>query len=145
MDESVKELLSRTLRQQGHSVTKARQSVFELMWQQQPQSIRELLKRAGGQFDRTSLYRTIHLFEKTGIAQRVYVGWKYKLELTDIFSHHHHHIICLGCGKLLALKEDTELEKLIKRLARKNNMIEVRHQLEIQGYCQQCHPSSIKD
>ena len=138
MDESVKELLGRTLRQHGYSVTKARQSVFSLMWRQKPQSMRELLKRADGNFDRTSLYRTIHIFEKTGIVQRIYIGWKYKLELTDIFTHHHHHISCIKCGKLLALKEDDELERLIKKLALKNNMTEIRHQLEIQGYCLEC-------
>lgn len=140
MEDDTRELFGRTLRKQGYSLTKARQSIFELMWQQEPQSVRELLLHSNGQFDRTSLYRTIRIFEKTGIVQRIYIGWKYKLELADIFSQHHHHVSCLRCGKLLALEEDAELEKLIKKLVQKNNMIEVRHQLEVQGYCQACRP-----
>lgn len=98
----------------------------------------ELFLRAIGAVDRVSLYRIIRIFEQTGIAQRVYVGWKYKIELTDIFTHHHHHISCLGCHKLIAISEDAEIEKLIHELATKHQVIAKSHQLEVQGYCKDC-------
>src|SRR4051794_16257279 len=92
MDTTAKELLVQTLRRQGFSMTQTHGLIFELLWAQEPQSMHELYVRGQSRFDRASLYRTIHLFEETGIVQRVYVGWKYKLELTDVFSHHHHHL-----------------------------------------------------
>jgi Fe2+ or Zn2+ uptake regulation protein len=78
------------------------------------------------------------MFEQVGIVQRVYVGWKYKIELTDIFSHHHHHISCLGCHKLIAIKEDEQIEKLIQELATAHQVVAISHQLEVQGYCTTC-------
>jgi len=142
MNDQVKELLKETLSHNGYSITKPRQLVFELLWDQEPQSMHELHSKSRGQLDRVSLYRIITAFEQAGIVQRVYVGWKYKLELTDIFLHHHHHISCLGCGKLVAIKEDAKIETLIKELAASNNFLASNHQLEVQGYCQDCQPPS---
>ena len=80
----------------------------------------------------------MRIFEQTGIAQRVYIGWKYKVELTDIFTHHHHHISCLSCHKLIAISEDAEIEELIQGLAKKHQVAITGHQLEVQGYCKDC-------
>ena len=137
MDQKL-QILNDILKRNGFSTTKPRRLVFELLDGHEPQSMHELFIRANGGIDRASLYRIIRIFEQTGIAQRVYIGWKYKLELTDIFSHHHHHISCLSCHKLIAISEDTEIEKLIMALAKKHNMLATSHQLEVQGYCEQC-------
>lgn len=96
-----------------------------------------------GRIDRASLYRVISLFENLGIVERLYIGWKYKIELSGIFSPHHHHITCLKCGKLVVLKEDSEIEQLIASLAAKNHITAAHHQLEIQGYCEKCPPVQI--
>jgi Fur family ferric uptake transcriptional regulator len=132
------QILADILKRNSYSMTKARKLVFELLEDQEPQSMHTLYVRANKQIDRASLYRIIRIFEQTGIAQRVYVGWKYKLELTDIFSHHHHHISCLSCHKLIAIQEDADIEKLIQELAIKHHVIATSHQLEVQGYCQDC-------
>lgn len=100
--------------------------------------MRDLALEAQGTIDRASLYRTIDLFERLGIVQRIYIGWKYKIELTDIFTHHHHHVSCLGCGKVVAITEETEIERLIHNLAAKHDFTAQNHQLEIRGYCKQC-------
>lgn len=142
MTDEVQALFSKILKDTAFSLTRPRQLVFELLIGHEPQSMHELVVRAARRVDRASLYRTLALFERLGIAQRVYVGWKYKLELTDIFSHHHHHISCIGCGKLVAIQEDGEIERLIASLAVKNKMTAERHQLEIQGYCSTCVPVS---
>jgi len=132
------DLFQQTLRRHGYSQTAPRTLVFKLLQQDAPQSMHDLFKRGAGKLDRASLYRTIRVFEETGIAQRVNIGWKYKLELTDIFNHHHHHITCLGCGKLSAIHEDAEIEHLIRQIAAHHNITPTRHQLEIQGYCAAC-------
>lgn len=138
MTESTSALFQKLLRENGYSMTRPRMSVFEALTGIEPRSMRDLLKNIGAEVDRASVYRAISLFERLGIVQRVYIGWKYKLELSDIFEHHHHHISCLACGKLVAIKEDTEVERLIQSLATKSGMTAERHQLEIQGYCDKC-------
>lgn len=126
------------LKKNGYSVTRPRLVVCELLLDQEPQSMGELAARLDGQLDRASLYRTVDLFEKLGVVQRIYIGWKYKIELSDIFTHHHHHISCLQCGKIVPLQEDEKLEALLTLLAQQQNFTAQSHQLEICGYCQNC-------
>lgn len=132
------QILEKVLKDNGYSVTAPRRVVCELLHGQEPLSMHELNLRAQGKLDRASLYRTIGLFEQLGLVQRIYIGWKYKIELSDIFTHHHHHISCLGCGKIVAITEEDEIEALISRLASKHGFTAGSHQLEVRGYCPAC-------
>lgn len=138
MDAKSKELLRKVLKDNGYSLTKPRNVVGELLWGKEPQSMRELTERSSGLIDRASLYRTIDLFEKLGLVRRVYIGWKYKVELSDVFTHHHHHISCLDCGKVVAITEDTEIERLIHQISDRYGFTAPAHQLEVTGYCPDC-------
>lgn len=142
MSADSKNLLQKILKDNGYSLTKPRQVVCGLLVGEGPQSMRDLVSRAAGQIDRASLYRTIALFEKLGIVQRIYIGWKYKIELSDIFTHHHHHISCLNCGKIVAITEEDKIEQLIDALAAKHNFTAQNHQLEIRGLCPDCQATS---
>lgn len=138
MDAKSHEVLHKILKDSGYSITDARKTVCELLWGQEPLSMHELSKRSEGQLDRASLYRTIALYERLGIVQRIYIGWKYKIELSDIFTHHHHHISCLNCGKIVAITEEDAIEHLISELAAKHGFTAQNHQLEVRGYCTSC-------
>lgn len=96
----------------------------------------ELVGKVRG-VDRASVYRAVELFERLGIVQRLNAGWKYKLELTDKFAEHHHHLTCINCGRTIAMTE-TELEDVISRLAANHGFSPTAHQIEIQGYCDMC-------
>lgn len=100
--------------------------------------MRELSELSKDLIDRASLYRTVSLFESLGLVQRIYIGWKYKIELSDAFTHHHHHISCLGCGKIVAVIKEEEIETLIDDLAKRHGFTDSNHQLEIRGYCSSC-------
>ncbi len=131
------ELLKNHLREHGHSVTSVRRQVFAVLNHEEPQSMKEIVGHLPT-IDRASIYRTIALFEKLGIVHRLQFGWKYKLELTDTFSYHHHHISCTNCGVILPLREDTMIEAAIKSLAGEYGFMTTNHQLEIQGLCNKC-------
>lgn len=124
------------LKSSGHSVTKARVAVFNALLGQEPLSMRELAGRVRA-VDRASVYRIVDLFEALGIVQRLHTGWKYKLELTDKFAEHHHHLTCTNCGRTVAMNE-TDLELVIDRLSRAHGFKPSAHQIEIQGLCQRC-------
>lgn len=138
LTDSDQELLRKVLKDAGFSVTKTRQFVCSLLVRQEPQSMRELTARLDKVIDRASLYRTISLFEKLGLVNRIYIGWKYKVELSDVFAHHHHHISCTACGKIVAIKEEEQIERMLSALAARYNFEAQCHQLEIQGFCAVC-------
>ncbi len=126
------------LRKHGDNVTAARKQVFLAMHDKGPQSMHELSTSLMGVIDRTSIYRAIELFERLGIVHRIQIGWKYKVELSDVFVDHHHHITCLGCKRVIAVREDQRIEQLIAEIAATNHISAPIHQLEIQGYCERC-------
>lgn len=100
--------------------------------------MKSLLKRAPASVDRATVYRTVELFEKLGIIHRLNIGWTYKLELSDIFSDHHHHFYCTGCGRTYPLPANPMLETMISSTAAKEGFAPRGHQLEIYGVCAKC-------
>ena len=124
------------LKSAGYSITAARTAVFEALLGHEPLSMHELVERVG-KVDRASVYRAVDLFERLGIVLRLSSGWKYKLELTDKFAEHHHHLTCIRCGRTVAMNED-ELERLIAELAATHRSKPTAHQIELQGLCQDC-------
>lgn len=138
MDAESLAVLQKILKDNGYSMTQPRKIVCDLLWNKEPQSVHELTARSHALIDRASLYRTLGLFEKLGLVRRVYIGWKYKVELSDVFTHHHHHISCLGCGKVVAITEEAEIEELIHQISDRYEFANPTHQLEVTGYCAAC-------
>jgi Fe2+ or Zn2+ uptake regulation protein len=132
-----------TLRQNGLSLTAARRAVFEALQQPEPQTMSELVGHCSN-IDRASTYRSVVLFERLGIIQRLQIGWKYKLELTDAFMRHHHHFSCVRCGHVITLPEDMVLERRLRAMARRQHFLAQDHQLEIRGLCATCRMIPIQ-
>jgi|SRR5581483_2641364 len=130
--------LKRILTEHGYHTTKARTDTFRLLMSPQPQSMAQLLAKATGSIDRVTVYRNIDLFEKLGIVHRIYIGWKYKLELSDDFTAHHHHLSCLGCGLTIDIEDEEHIEEFIQDITTKLGFQPRRHQFEVDGYCRNC-------
>ncbi len=131
-------LLGKTLKKAGYSQTLPRKIVFKLLLDQAPQTVAELSRRSLGQIDRASLYRTLSLFEEVGIIRRVHIGWKYKFELSEHFSPHHHHVYCLACGAIVDVKEPPQLKKYIEAIACTTGFEVTSHSFELEGLCATC-------
>jgi Fur family ferric uptake transcriptional regulator len=133
---SARDNFKQLLKQNGYSITKPRLRVFESLLDQKPMSMYELVSRVP-EVDRASVYRTVELFERLGVVLRLNTGWKYKLELSDKFMEHHHHLTCIRCGTTIAMNEH-ELEAVLDRLAATHSFTPTAHQIEVQGICASC-------
>jgi len=131
------QLFKGLLKKRGYSLTAPRLKLFSVLQNHNACSINELTALLSN-YDRATVYRTVSLFERLGIVNRLQLGWKYKLELSDVFHHHHHHLTCTNCGKVTILREDSTIENRIKSLSDKNGFLITDHQLEIRGLCQVC-------
>lgn len=134
----MEDLLTDTLKAAGYSLTKPRLAVFTALQAGKPRSMRELTLDLSSVINRASIYRTVELFEKLGIVVRVQSGWKYKIELSDTFLPHHHHLTCLNCGRIVSYDEPDELDNLINRIASEHGFLPKEHSMEISGLCPQC-------
>lgn len=130
--------LQQALHTANQSLTHSRRLVFEALLDHEPQTMHDLIASCGPTIDRASIYRTITLFERLGIVQRLQIGWKYKLELSNNFQRHHHHLTCLQCSKIYPLAADPELERRMHTVAKQLNFLPQDHQLEIRGICSTC-------
>ncbi|HMQ97157.1 MAG TPA: Fur family transcriptional regulator, partial [Candidatus Nanoperiomorbaceae bacterium] len=114
------EHLEELLRTSGNRLTNPRRQVFTALQQaDEPLSLQRLLALAPGT-DRTSIYRTLELYEQLHIIDIVHIGWKKRYELADPFKPHHHHLQCTKCHELIAI-DTPELEQLISIIAKKHN------------------------
>lgn len=136
-EESV-ELFKKILNENGKSITKSRMIVFSSLIEDRFQSLYEIHKKTKDEINRSSLYRIIEMFENIGVVEKVPIGWKYKIELSDMFINHHHHITCRMCHRVSIADSNPDLERLIDNIASQAGMTNQRHQVEISGICSEC-------
>ena len=132
------ELFKKILKDHNKSITKTRLFVFETLVENRFQSLYEINKKTKCLVNRSSLYRIIEMFQDLRIIEKVPVGWKYKIELSDIFINHHHHITCRSCEKTSVAELNADLEKLIDDIATRADFTLQKHQVEINGICAEC-------
>lgn len=125
------------LKKHGFSVTQPRLRLFKLL-QHRPAVTMQKLVALLTSHDQATVYRSIDLFEKLGIVNRLRLGWQTKVELSDIFRHHHHHFTCIKCSRIFTLPDDTVIEQRIAGISQSGNFHMVDHQLEIRGHCPRC-------
>jgi Fur family ferric uptake transcriptional regulator len=136
-------LVRSILTDKGYSWTKPRRLVFEILAGGGPLTIVDIANKVSDRIDRVSVYRTIDLFEKLGIIHRVNVGWKYKLELSDQFVSHHHHLSCTSCGRVIDIEDEKHIDSFISQVAERFEFQPKHHQFEIEGLCRQCQAKQL--
>lgn len=125
------------LKKNKHYITQARLRLFVVLQKHPALSIKKLISQLP-KHDRATVYRNITTFERLGIISRLQMGWNSKIELSDVFQHHHHHFTCVKCARIITLPENALLEAEISKLAKSHSSKPVDHQLEIRGYCKSC-------
>ena len=126
------------LKKNGYSATLPRRLVFTALEQAGTLSMQQIEKATSSQIDRASVYRTMRLFEELGFIRRISQGWKYTFELSDLFRHHHHHLVCRICETVVELQDTPGLEESIGLLIKSYGFTGIKHEIEISGVCPRC-------
>lgn len=127
------------LRANNYLVTRERIRLFdELKGSESPLSISRLVERTKNSLDQTTVYRNLATFEELGVSIRIYTGWKYKVELSDKFKKHHHHMTCTKCGAVVSFHESPEFVHQLKKLDELHSFKSESHSLELRGICKSC-------
>lgn len=127
------------LKKYGYYTTPERAKLFDVLKSQQsPRSIKELVRLTKEFMNETTVYRNLDLFEEIGIVLRVYTGWKYKIELSDTYSSHHHHMTCTNCHQVISFHEPPSLVHELEKLEVQHGFRSSTHSLELRGLCSGC-------
>lgn len=87
---------------------------------------------------RASVYRTLEQLEELGLVQRVELGGdSTAFERVDPTGHHHHHLVCTTCGRILPF-EDEQLEETIHGLGAREGFTVEGHDVTLRGTCARC-------
>jgi len=132
-----KELLNR----EGIKSTRHRNAILQLLEESEsPLTAEQLfitLRDKSASIDLSTVYRTLDTFASKNLvikSNRVDDG----KALYELNHHEHkHHLLCVGCHKLISL-EDCPMGELQQVLKKKIDFDVTGHKLEIYGYCHDC-------
>ncbi len=128
-----------TLKQNRLFLTNERIQIFTILKSlKAPCSINQLVKLSQQYADRSTVYRSLEIFERINVVKRVYSGWKYKIELSDDFSDHHHHMTCTSCNSVQSFHESSEFTLQLQKLEKQYGFLSDSHNLELRGLCANC-------
>ena len=88
-----------------------------------------------------TVYRTIQLLSELGLIEKLilddgYLRYEIGTSSKGDLGHHHHHLICLHCGKIDTFQDDL-LENLESRIKEIMGFDVVDHEVKLYGHCKQ--------
>ncbi|CAN5381115.1 zinc uptake transcriptional repressor Zur [soil metagenome] len=100
------------------------------------QELHDELRRRGENIGLTTVYRTLQTMSaanqvdtlRTDTGESVY---------RRCSTHHHHHLVCRGCGATVEV-EGPEVETWADKMAAQHGFVDVSHTIEIFGTCKAC-------
>jgi Fur family ferric uptake transcriptional regulator len=87
----------------------------------------------GEEIGLATVYRVLNQFDDAGIVTRHnFEGGKSVFELTQ--QHHHDHLICLDCGKVIEFSDES-IETRQREIATRHGIKLSNHSLYLYGHC----------
>lgn len=91
----------------------------------------------------SSIYRTLAVLAEHGVASPHHSrDGVTRYELAEPLQDHHHHVVCLACGRIedveLDRQAETRLRELAAQVAGAASYSVSDHSLEIEGLCAEC-------
>jgi Fe2+ or Zn2+ uptake regulation protein len=145
-DEAIHETVEARLRLAEQRYTSGRRRLVGLLAAaDHPVNIGEI-SRALPELPRSTAYRNLVDLEGAGVVRRVAAGDEFvRFELAEELTGHHHHLLCLHCGRVLDVDTDADIEETIAamaaNLARRFGFAARDHRLDILGRCAECSAS----
>ncbi len=138
---------SSELRKAGLKVTLPRMKILEILETSETrhmsaEDVYKLLLEAEEEIGLATVYRVLTQFEAAGLVTRHHFeGGHSVFEMNE--GHHHDHIVCNQCGKVVEFVEET-IERCQEKVARKAGFSIRDHSLIIYGDCTRKNCPNLK-
>lgn len=141
------ERFKKLLKANGLKVTTQRITILEVL-EDRPnehltaEEIYECVKEKYPDIGLATVYRTIQLLSELNLIDKLnlddgYVRYEIGEQENGAQCHHHHHLICLRCGKVYTFQDDL-LETVEQKIQSSMNFDIVDHEVKFYGYCNEC-------
>jgi Fe2+ or Zn2+ uptake regulation protein len=136
-------VVERRLRLIDQRYTSGRRAVVDLLVSAgHPVSIGDIAERLPG-LPRSSAYRHLTVLHAAGLVRRVTASDEFtRFELAEDLTEHHHHLLCMSCGKVIDVTLPASFEQqaaeAIGQLADAEGFQAHGHRLDVLGLCSAC-------
>lgn len=143
MPDDTHSVAERRLRRIDQRYTSGRRAIIDLLLSAgHPVSIEDIAKHLPG-LPRSSAYRHLTDLQAAGLIRRVTANDEYtRFELAEDLTEHHHHLLCVNCGKVTDVTLPAALEQqvtgAISQLADADGFQAHSHRLDVLGLCAAC-------
>jgi len=143
MPDDMHSVAERRLRRIDQRYTSGRRAIVDLLLTAgHPVSIEDIAEHLPG-LPRSSAYRHLTNLHAAGLIRRVTASDEYtRFELAEDLTEHHHHLLCLNCGKVTDVTLPASLEQqvtsAIAKLAGTEGFQAHSHRLDVLGLCAAC-------
>jgi Fur family transcriptional regulator, ferric uptake regulator len=136
-------VVERRLRLIDQRYTSGRRAIVDLLVSAgHPVSIGDIAERLPG-LPRSSAYRHLTDLHAAGLVRRVTASDEFtRFELAEDLTEHHHHLLCVNCGKVIDVTLPAAFEQqaaeAIGQLADAEGFQAHSHRLDVLGLCAAC-------
>ena len=107
-----------------------------------PATIPDLL-HARPKLTQSSVYRNLAMLEEVGVVQKVVsTDDRARYELAEDLMGHHHHLICVSCGRVddfvVSTQAEQSIEALLENAIENTGFRATGHRLDVVGMCAEC-------
>ncbi|NOY77455.1 MAG: transcriptional repressor [Calditrichaeota bacterium] len=144
----MKKDLKRKMNMQGYKLTQQRKMVLDAFKNRTDHytawEIYEILRKKRTNISLATVYRSLDILTEMGFLNRVDIQdspSRYEFVGEDGSAKgHHHHLICIGCGKVIDFEPDLMpvIQKLQVDLQKKFSFVITNHHIRFEGYCEEC-------
>ena len=141
------EEFKKLLKEKGLKVTNQRLLVLEVLADHRDthmtaEDIYDLVKEDYPEIGLATIYRTLQLLLNMQLVDRINLEdgcIRYEIgdQLNGELKHHHHHLICKTCGKVLPFRHDL-LDDLERQIEEETGFHVLDHELKFYGQCKEC-------
>ena len=121
----------------GFRTGAARQKVIELLGGESCALTALEIDRRLPSVGRASVYRTLEQLEQLELVHRVDVGGEVVAFERNDPGGHHHHMVCVRCGRLVPFS-DPALERAIEGIGARADFEITAHDVLLRGVCPRC-------
>lgn len=140
-----REELRQLLKSKGLKMTTQRGVILEVLSEHPnehltAEEIYELVRKKQSDIGIATVYRTLQLLSELDLIDTLDLddGFvRYELAGEEGTGHHHHHLICLSCGKVLEFEEDL-MDILEAKVQMTTGFVICDHKVKMYGYCSDC-------
>jgi Fe2+ or Zn2+ uptake regulation protein len=144
LPEDLHGVAERRLRRIDQRYTSGRRAIVELLVRTgHPVSIGDIAERLPD-LPRSSAYRHLTDLQAAGLIRRVAASDEFtRFELAEDLTEHHHHLLCMSCGKVTDVTPPEGFEHqvagAVSDIAAEAGFQAQSHRLDVLGLCAACH------